>query len=240
MIMGKKLGLNVDHVATLREARKISYPDPVYAATIAEIAGVDGITAHLREDRRHIKDRDIYLLRQIIKTSLNLEMSLNDEIIKIALDVKPDEVCIVPENRMEITTEGGLDVLKNKQKLKEIIPEFSKIGTKVSIFIDPDNKQIELARELLSDYIELNTGKYSEAKTENEIYTELQKLKDATSFATSIGLRVNAGHGLNYKNVKDIANIEDIETLNIGHSIISYSVYVGLERAIKEMLALIK
>ncbi|MGC8770032.1 MAG: pyridoxine 5'-phosphate synthase [Brevinematia bacterium] len=238
--MGKKLGLNVDHVATLREARKISYPDPVYAATIAEIAGVDGITAHLREDRRHIKDRDIYLLRQIIKTSLNLEMSLNDEIIKIALDVKPDEVCIVPENRMEITTEGGLDVLKNKQKLKEIIPEFSKIGTKVSIFIDPDNKQIELARELLSDYIELNTGKYSEAKTENEIYTELQKLKDATSFATSIGLRVNAGHGLNYKNVKDIANIEDIETLNIGHSIISYSVYVGLERAIKEMLALIK
>lgn len=238
--MGKKLGLNVDHVATLREARKTNYPDPVYAATIAEIAGVDGITAHLREDRRHIKDRDIYLLRQIIKTSLNLEMSLNDEIIKIALDVKPDEICIVPENRMEITTEGGLDVYKNKQKLKEILPEFNKIRTKVSIFIDPDNKQIELAKELSADYIELNTGKYSEAKTEKEIYNELQKLKDATSFATSIGLRVNAGHGLNYKNVKDIVNIEAIETLNIGHSIISYSVYVGLERAIKEMLALIK
>ncbi|MCX7820124.1 MAG: pyridoxine 5'-phosphate synthase [Brevinematales bacterium] len=238
--MIKKLGLNIDHVATLREARKAIYPDPIYAAVIAEIAGVDGITAHLREDRRHIKDRDIRLLRQIVKTSLNLEMSLNDEIIKIALDVKPDEICIVPENRMEITTEGGLDVQKNKLKLSEIIPEFNKIGTKVSIFIDPDNKQIEKAKEVMATYIELNTGKYSEAKTENEIYTELQKLKEATSFATSIGLRVNAGHGLNYKNVKEIVNIEAIETLNIGHSIISYSVYVGLERAIKEMLDLIK
>ncbi len=214
--MQKKLGLNIDHVATLREARKTIYPDPVYAAVIAEIAGVDGITAHLREDRRHIRDRDIYLLKQIIKTSLNLEMSLNDEIIKIALDIKPDEICIVPENRLEITTEGGLDVDKNKQKLKEIIPEFNKIGTKVSIFVDPDRKQIELSKELSSTYIELNTGRYSEAKTENEIYSELQKLKEATLLATSIGLRVNAGHGLNYKNVK------------------------GLEKAIKEMLYLIK
>ncbi len=238
--MGKKLGLNIDHVATLREARKIDFPDPVYAAVIAELSGVDGITAHLREDRRHIKERDVYLLRQILKTRLNLEMSLNDDIIKIALDLKPNEVCIVPENRLEITTEGGLDVIKNKEKLKDVIKEFKKSGIIVSIFVDPIENQIEEAKNLLSDYVELNTGRYSEAKREEDFFNELNKIKRATSFATSIGINVNAGHGLNYRNVGEIVKIEAIETLNIGHSIISYSIYVGLEKAIKEMLTLIK
>ncbi len=238
--MEKKLGVNIDHVATLREVRRANYPDPVHAAVLVELAGADGITVHLREDRRHINDRDVYLLKKTIKTKLNLEMSLSDEIIKIALDVKPDEICIVPENRLEITTEGGLDVIKNYEKLKEIIPEFHKNNIKVSIFIDPDLKQIEKAKETTADYIELHTGKYCEAKIEKEIYTELNKLREAASFAKKIGLGVNAGHGLNYFNVKPVASIDEIETFNIGHSIISYSVYIGLERAVKEMLSLIK
>jgi pyridoxine 5-phosphate synthase len=238
--MEKKLGVNIDHIATLREARKTFYPDPVYAAVLVQLAGADGITVHLREDRRHIKDRDVYILKEIVKTKLNLEMSLSDEIIKIALDLKPDEVCIVPENRMEITTEGGLDIMKNYEKLKEIIPDFKKNNIKVSLFIDPDISQIELASKTGVDYIELHTGRYAEAKNEIEREAELKKLIDSAKIATQAGLKVNAGHGLNYLNVVPVARIEEIETLNIGHSIISYAVYVGLERAVKEMLALIK
>jgi len=238
--MEKKLGVNIDHVATLREARKTFYPDPVYAAVLVQLAGADGITVHLREDRRHIKDRDVYILKEIVKTKLNLEMSLSDEIIKIALDLKPDEVCIVPENRMEITTEGGLDIMKNYEKLKEIIPDFKKNNIKVSLFIDPDISQIEMASKTGVDYIELHTGRYAEAKNEIEREAELKKLIDSAKIATQAGLKVNAGHGLNYQNVVPVARIEEIETLNIGHSIISYAVYVGLERAVKEMLALIK
>ncbi|MGC8764443.1 MAG: pyridoxine 5'-phosphate synthase [Brevinematia bacterium] len=238
--MEKKLGVNIDHVATLREARKAVYPDPVYAAVLAEIAGADGITVHLREDRRHIKDRDVYILRQILKTKLNLEMSLNDEIIKIALDVRPDEVCIVPENRLEITTEGGLDVIKNYDRLRDVIPEFHKHNIKVSLFIDPDKKQIEKSKLCLSDYVELHTGRYADASGEEERLKELEILKEAARFAKLSGLGVNAGHGLNYQNVKPVALIEEIETLNIGHSIISYSVYVGLERAVKDMISLIR
>jgi len=238
--MEKKLGVNIDHVATLREARKTFYPDPVYAAVLVQLAGADGITVHLREDRRHIKDRDVYILKEIVKTKLNLEMSLSDEIIKIALDLKPAEVCIVPENRMEITTEGGLDIMKNYEKLKEIIPDFKKNNIKVSLFIDPDISQIEMASKTGADYIELHTGRYAEAKNEIERETELKKLIDSAKIATQAGLKVNAGHGLNYQNVVPVARIEEIETLNIGHSIISYAVYVGLERAVKEMLALIK
>jgi pyridoxine 5-phosphate synthase len=238
--MGKKLGVNIDHVATLREARKTFYPDPVYAAVLVQLAGADGITVHLREDRRHIKERDVYILKEIVKTKLNLEMSLSDEIIKIALDLKPDEVCIVPENRMEITTEGGLDIMKNYEKLKEIIPDFKKSNIKVSLFIDPDISRIEMASKTGADYIELHTGRYAEAKNEIEREAELKKLIDSAKIATQAGLKVNAGHGLNYQNVVPVARIEEIETLNIGHSIISYAVYVGLERAVKEMLALIK
>jgi pyridoxine 5-phosphate synthase len=238
--MEKKLGVNIDHVATLREARKTFYPDPVYAAVLVQLAGADGITVHLREDRRHIKDRDVYILKEIVKTKLNLEMSLSDEIIKIALDLKPAEVCIVPENRMEITTEGGLDIMKNYEKLKEIIPDFKKNNIKVSLFIDPDISQIEMASKTGVDYIELHTGRYAEAKNEIEREAELKKLIDSAKIATQAGLKVNAGHGLNYQNVVPVARIEEIETLNIGHSIISYAVYVGLERAVKEMLALIK
>ena len=238
--MEKKLGVNIDHVATLREARKTFYPDPVYAAVLVQLAGADGITVHLREDRRHIKDRDVYILKEIVKTKLNLEMSLSDEIIKIALDLKPAEVCIVPENRMEITTEGGLDIMKNYEKLKEIIPDFKKNNIKVSLFIDPDISQIEMASKTGVDYIELHTGRYAEAKNDIEREAELKKLIDSAKIATQAGLKVNAGHGLNYQNVIPVARIEEIETLNIGHSIISYAVYVGLERAVKEMLALIK
>ena len=238
--MEKKLGVNIDHVATLREARKTFYPDPVYAAVLVQLAGADGITVHLREDRRHIKDRDVYILKEIVKTKLNLEMSLSDEIIKIALDLKPDEVCIVPENRMEITTEGGLDIMKNYEKLKEIIPDFKKSNIKVSLFIDPDISRIEMASKTGADYIELHTGRYAEAKNEIEREAELKKLIDSAKIATQAGLKVNAGHGLNYQNVVPVARIEEIETLNIGHSIISYAVYVGLEKAVKEMLALIK
>jgi len=238
--MEKKLGVNIDHVATLREARKTFYPDPVYAAVLVQLAGADGITVHLREDRRHIKDRDVYILKEIVKTKLNLEMSLSDEIIKIALDLKPDEVCIVPENRMEITTEGGLDIMKNYEKLKEIIPDFKKNNIKVSLFIDPDISRIEMASKTGADYIELHTGRYAEAKNEIEREAELKKLIDSAKIATQAGLKVNAGHGLNYQNVVPVARIEEIETLNIGHSIISYAVYVGLEKAVKEMLALIK
>jgi len=238
--MEKKLGVNIDHIATLREARKTFYPDPVYAAVLVQLAGADGITVHLREDRRHIKDRDVYILKEIVKTKLNLEMSLSDEIIKIALDLKPDEVCIVPENRMEITTEGGLDIMKNYEKLKEIIPDFKKSNIKVSLFIDPDISRIEMASKTGADYIELHTGRYAEAKNEIEREAELKKLIDSAKIATQAGLKVNAGHGLNYQNVVPVARIEEIETLNIGHSIISYAVYVGLEKAVKEMLALIK
>lgn len=236
----KKLGVNIDHVATLREIRRTPYPDPVTAAVIVELAGADGITVHLREDRRHIKERDLYILKEVVKTRLNLEMALSDEIIKIALSVKPDEVCIVPERRMELTTEGGLNVIDNLKKLEEVISDFKANGIKVSLFVDPDPEQIKAAKDVCADYIELHTGKYAEATGDKEKNEELQKLSEAAKFASSLGLKVNAGHGLNYQNVSDVVKIEEIETLNIGHSIISYSVFVGLERAVKEMLRLIK
>lgn len=234
--MRKKLGVNIDHIATLREARKTNYPDPVEAAVFAELAGADGITAHLREDRRHIQDRDIYILRSTLKTSLNLEMALNPSILEIALKVLPDEVCIVPENREEVTTEGGLDVIANRAKLREFVPALQEKRIVVSLFVDPDPRQIEAAVDCGAEFIEIHTGSYADAKDEIATHAEFEKVRNAAGFAVSIGLRVNAGHGLNYRNVAPICQIPQIEALNIGHSIVSRAVYVGLERAVRDMI----
>ncbi|RKY35868.1 MAG: pyridoxine 5'-phosphate synthase [Candidatus Omnitrophota bacterium] len=235
-----KLGVNVDHTATLRQARRSKEPDPVHAAVLAEKAGCDSIVAHLREDRRHVNDRDIKLLREIVNTKFNLEMSLADEIVKIALEVKPDEVTIVPERREEVTTEGGLDVVRYKKKLQEVIPQFHARGIKVSLFVDPDLNQIKTAGEVSADYIEIHTGMYAHAYEKGDYQEQLQNIIEAVEFGIKAGLGVNAGHGLNYKNVIEIAKIRGIETLNIGHSIISRAVFVGLEQAVKEMLELIR
>lgn len=234
-----KLGVNVDHVATLRQARGISEPDPVAAALIAELAGADGITVHLREDRRHINERDVRILRQTIKTRLNLEMALADEIIDFALAVKPDAVTLVPEKREELTTEGGLDVKSRQQRLSEVTRAFQAAGIVVSLFIDPEISQIEAAAAVGAEYIEIHTGRYCEAKSEKETRRELELLEQAAITALNQGLRVNAGHGLNYRNVKAVVGLPGLEELNIGHSIISHAVYVGMERAVREMKALL-
>jgi len=235
-----KLSVNVDHVATVRQARRISEPDPVEAAVLAELAGADGITIHLREDRRHIQDRDLFLLRETVKTKLNLEMALEKEIINIALTVRPDQVTFVPEKREEITTEGGLDVVSKRKKIAQAIKKFHQKNIPVSLFIDSELKQIKASVQVGAKIIEINTGKYSESQSEKEEEKELKKIRAAVQYALSRKMTVNAGHGLNYKNVKQIADIDGIEELNIGHSIISHSVFVGLENAVKEMLALVK
>lgn len=230
------LSVNVDHVATLREARKTNEPDPIAAAVLVELAGADGITIHLREDRRHIQDRDLKLMRQIIKTSLNLEMAATEEMIQIALDVKPDKVTLVPEKREEITTEGGLDVIKNQNQLKKVIQIFHDQKIPVSLFIDPEPDQVHTSKIVGSDGIEINTGKYSETKEDFEIEQEFKKIQNAADNAVKLGLTVNAGHGLTYKNVAKIASIKVIEEFNIGHNIIARAVMVGLDRAVKEMI----
>lgn len=235
-----KLGVNVDHVATLREARKVVEPDPVLAARIAEAAGCDSIVCHLREDRRHINERDLYLLRKTVKTRLNLEMSITKDIVEIALDVKPDEATLVPERRKELTTEGGLDCTKNKRMIANVINRLKKQQVIVSLFIDPKKNQIEAAKNLGAEFIELHTGEYANAEGERNKKAQLRRLIDSTRYAVDLGLRVNAGHGLNYNNVVRVAGICGIEELNIGHSIISRAVFVGLDKAVKEMLALIK
>ncbi len=235
-----KLGVNIDHIATLRQARKGNFPDPVYAAVICELAGCDSIVCHLREDRRHIQERDLRVLKEVVKTKLNLEMALSDEIIKIALDVKPDQVTLVPERREELTTEGGLDVSGNFEKIKRATENFKNAGIKVSLFIEPDFNQIEKSKEIGADFIEIHTGKYANAKTEEEIYHQLDRIIKGTEFAISTGLRVNAGHGLDYKNVIPICKIKGIEELNIGYSIICMSVFNGLENAVKEMIKIIR
>ncbi len=231
-----KLGINVDHVATLRQARRGLIPDPVDAAAICELAGCDSIVCHLREDRRHIQDRDLYLLRKTVKTKLNLEMALSKEIVDIALEVKPDQVTLVPEKREELTTEGGLDVVKNIDKIKENVKKFEKAGIKVSLFIEPDEKQIEASKESGAEYIELHTGKYADAIEEKNRYRELNKIYKATKYAVSLGISVNAGHGLDYKNTAQICKIKGIEELNIGYSIMARAIFKGLETAVKEML----
>ena len=234
------LGVNIDHVATLRQARFTPYPDLIEAVKICEKAGAQGITVHLREDRRHIQGRDVYSLRKIVNTKLNLEMAATQQIVEIALRVVPDEVCLVPEKRRELTTEGGLDVWGQRRRLTGVVGRLMKKGILVSLFIDPEPKQVRAAKEVGADCVELHTGTYAEAKGKTKQLKELRKLKQAGKLAVKMGLRLNAGHGLNYLNVRPVARIPGIEDLNIGHSIISRSVFVGLAQAVREMKRLIK
>jgi pyridoxine 5-phosphate synthase len=233
------LCVNVDHVATLREARRIAEPDPVSAALIAELAGAAGITIHLREDRRHIQERDVRLMRETVKTKLNLEMAATDEMVKFALQYRPDLATLVPEKREEVTTEGGLDVAGRVDAIRRVVDTLQGATIPVSLFIDPDPNQVEAAHKTRARFIELHTGRYVEAKADENRQRELEALVVQTRRARSMGLRVNAGHGLNYKNVVPVAAIDGIEELNIGHSIIGYAVFVGMERAVREMVDLI-
>ena len=232
------LGVNVDHVATVRQARGSSYPDPVHAALQAEMAGADGITMHLREDRRHIQDSDIERFAAATQTKLNFEMAATDEMLAIALRVKPLDVCIVPENRQELTTEGGLDVANNANAITAMCGELANNDIRVSLFIAPDNTQIDATAEAGAPFIELHTGCYADAKSPAEQNTELKKLTRAAEYAASIGLIVNAGHGLTRHNVAPIAAIPQIHELNIGHSLIADALFCGLPTAIKQMRSL--
>ena len=232
--------VNIDHVATLREARGINYPDPVYAAGIAEMAGASGIIVHLREDRRHIKDRDVHILRDVVKTKLNLEMAATPEMVEIACDVKPDMITLVPEKRKELTTEGGLDVVKFSDKLKKAIEKVHEKGIKVSLFIDPVEAQITAAHKMNADMIEIHTGAYSDAKSDRIREKEFKKVVASVIMGKKLGLGVNAGHGLHYHNVQEIAALKEIDELSIGHSIIARAVFVGLDRAVRDMLELMR
>lgn len=235
-----RLGVNIDHVATIRQARMTNEPEPVYAALLAQEALADGITTHLRKDRRHIQDRDLYQIKDVIKIKLNLEMSLNEEIVNIALDVKPNQATLVPENRQELTTEGGLDVIKEFDRIKNVTEKLNAENIFVSLFIDPDTKQIDAGKKSGAQAIELHTGNYANAKTPNSMAMELERLKKAAEHAKSIGLEVYAGHGLTYENVKPVAAIEEITELNIGHTIIAKSVFVGIKEAVRLMRQLIQ
>lgn len=229
------LGVNIDHIATLRQARRTVEPDPVAAAVLAELAGADGITVHLREDRRHIQDRDVRLLRQTVRTHLNLEMAATPEMVAIALEIRPDYVTLVPERRQEITTEGGLDILSQQQRLQEVVSQLQNAQIPVSLFIDPDPQQIKAAVQTGAAFIELHTGRYAEADQESMRAKELETLAQGCAQAIDQGLRVNAGHGLTYWNVYPVACLPGMEELNIGHTIISRAALVGLERAVREM-----
>ncbi len=229
------LGVNIDHVATLRQARRTVEPDPVAAAVLVELAGADGITVHLREDRRHMQDRDVRLLRQTVRTHLNLEMAATDEMVAIALDVKPDYVTLVPERREEVTTEGGLDVAGQLDRMGQVVEALQLAHIPVSLFIDADAAQIKASAQVKAKFIELHTGPYAEAHGEADQAKQLAILQQGTAEALDLGLRVNAGHGLTYWNTYPVACIPGMEELNIGHSIISRAVLVGLERAVREM-----
>jgi pyridoxine 5-phosphate synthase len=234
-----RLSINIDHVATLREARGGLEPDPVTAAHLCELAGAHGIVCHLREDRRHITDRDLRILRDTVKTKLDLEMAATDEIITVARDTLPELATLVPERRQELTTEGGLDVKGNRQRLREVVARLKDRGIEVSLFIDPLAEQIEAAREVGADKIEIHTGAYANARTEDQQRELLEAVRITARMAREIGLGVNAGHGLNYLNMPPIRTIGDIEEVSIGHAVIARAVFVGLDRAVKEMLALV-
>ena len=229
------LGVNIDHIATLRNARGTRYPDPVQAAFIAEQAGADGITVHLREDRRHITDRDVRLLRETLGTRMNLEMAVTEEMLGIACEVRPHFCCLVPENRREVTTEGGLDVAGQLDKMRDACARLAGAGIQVSLFIDADFGQIDAAVAVKAPYIEIHTGCYAEAKDETRQAQELARIADAAAYAASKGLKVNAGHGLTYHNVQAIAAIPEMYELNIGHAIIGQAVFSGLKEAVAEM-----
>jgi len=230
-----RLGVNIDHVATVRQARRAREPDPVAAAILATLGGADGITVHLREDRRHIQDRDLFMLREIVTTRLNLEMSVADEIVAIALKVRPNEATLVPERRQELTTEGGLDVVAHESVVHAVVDRLKEAGISVSLFIDPEPAQIEAACRVGAEAVELQTASYSEARTPAAQIAELDKLRQAAHLAAEQGLHVHMGHGLNYSNVIPIVQIPEVEELNIGHSIVSRAVLVGMERAVREM-----
>ncbi|MCK5432475.1 MAG: pyridoxine 5'-phosphate synthase [Gammaproteobacteria bacterium] len=229
------LGVNIDHIATLRQARLTRYPDPVHAALLAEQAGADSITVHLREDRRHIQERDIDLLRQVMLTQMNLEMAITENMLAFAEKVKPEFCCLVPESREELTTEGGLDVVGQISKAKQACERLKAAGIRVSLFIDADDKQINAARDVGAEVIELHTGHFADAEYGKETGIELAKIISGVEKAISLGLKVNAGHGLNYQNVSRIAQIPDIDELNIGHGIIARAVFTGLGEAVKEI-----
>jgi pyridoxine 5-phosphate synthase len=235
-----RLAVNIDHVATLREARGEMQPDPVAAAVIAELAGAEGIVCHLREDRRHINDRDLRLLRETIKTRLDLEMAATDELLKIALETLPELATIVPERRQELTTEGGLDVLRYKRYLKGMIRELQRRDIQVSLFIDPLREQLDAARDVGANTVEIHTGAYARARTEEEIADRLEEIRTAARYAADLGLNVNAGHGLNYQNIRRIRGIEEVQEVSIGHAIIVRALFTGMEAAVREMVDLVR
>jgi pyridoxine 5-phosphate synthase len=230
-----RLGVNIDHVATLRQARRASEPDPVAAAVLATLGGADGITIHLREDRRHIQDRDLRVLRQVVTSRLNLEMAAVDAVLTLACQVRPDEATLVPERREELTTEGGLDVIRHELAVRRAIDQLRNAGIEVSLFIDPDEAQVEASARFQAQAIELQTASYSEARGEAARAVELDKLARAARQAAALGLHVHVGHGLNYHNVQAVAAIAEVEEMNIGHSIVSRAVLVGMERAVRDM-----
>ena len=236
---GIALGVNIDHVATLRQARRIDYPDPVHAALLAEQSGADSITLHLREDRRHIQDRDVTMLRRLLQTRMNLEMAVTHEMIRIAGEVRPQDCCLVPESRAEVTTEGGLDVRAQEVRIEEACRTLAAAGVRVSLFIDPDTAQIEAARRVGAPVIELHTGTYANASGKARAH-ELERVRSAAALGASLGLVVNAGHGLHYHNVEPIAAIREIVELNIGHAIIARAVFDGLPKAIRDMKDLMR
>ena len=234
-----RLGVNVDHVATLRQARGGREPDPIAAAILADLGGADGIVVHLREDRRHIQERDLKLLRETVPNTLNLEMAVEESVAKIAIQVRPDKVTLVPERRQELTTEGGLAVSEHRERIKALIRAMHNAQIPVSLFIDPDLNQIRAAQKVGADAIELHTGRYANSRESVEIEKEFQALLEGTKLAHKLGLEVNAGHGLTYHNIQPLSEIHEIVEFNIGHSIISRAVLVGLERAVREMKVLV-
>jgi pyridoxine 5-phosphate synthase len=238
--MSARLGVNVDHVATLRQARRATYPDPVTAAALAELAGADQITIHLREDRRHIQDRDLLVLRKTVTTRLNLEMAAAQEMVKIAYEVKPDIVTLVPERREELTTEGGLDAVGGRDQVRRVVKNLRDADIEVSLFIDADLDQVKAAHRAEANTVEFHTGRYCDARLASDRRKELARLVDACKAAAKLGLQVAAGHGLNYQNVLPVAAIGVIEELNIGHAIVARAVLVGLERSVREMKELLK
>jgi len=235
-----ELGVNIDHVATLRQARGTRYPSPVQAALIAETAGADAITLHLREDRRHIQDTDVVLLRDLLATRMNLESAVTEEMLAFALRVKPHDVCLVPEKRLELTTEGGLDVAGQLDRVTRACDRLSAAGIRVSLFIDPERTQVEAARQAGAPVVEIHTGTYADAQAASAVETELERVRDAAAYASGIGLKVNAGHGLHYHNVHAIAAIPQITELNIGHAIVAHALFVGFAEAVREMKALMQ
>jgi len=233
-----RLCINIDHVATLREARGGVEPDPVTAAHLCELAGAEGIVCHLREDRRHINDRDLRLLRETVKTKLDMEMAATDEIVKIAVETLPDLATLVPERRQELTTEGGLDVRGHRHRLRDVIQEMHRHEIEVSLFVDPVAEQVEVSREVEADFIEIHTGEYANARTERQQHDTLARIAEAARLGRTLGLRINAGHGLHYANILPIREIVEIEEVSIGHAIVSRAVFVGLDRAVREMVEL--